>query len=666
MTIDTDNKFQMRNLIQDMRRKLGRRTHLILRGNVWDDLQYLEEKSDIEGLVLGFRISGYGQATAERMPKLRLLQIIGCRKLRKLPQDIGIMEGLEIFVACFSAIEQLPDSFGGLVNLVQLGLSYCKKLRNLPNSICNLKLLKQLDVTNCSNLEQLPEQLGKMQYLDLLDASYTAIEQVPDSIGLLGSLRMLFFGDCKKLKFVPESIWNRTSVEELSLNLGETDRISLPDSVKDMKKLRDLNLQLPLNLEELCIDNHTSLEQLPDLSSLGKLRHLNIQGCINLQSISLLPSHLESLIIEECTSLRDVPDLSMLKELVRLSFTGCNNLKLRSLEQSFLQVGPFEAILPNTEVAEWFNYKSSGHTVSFVIPPGFGSNFLGVSTLGDDALKKGQEIDKELKKLSNLLKVHPSIEQLSQLCHLDLNEVGHLRELPETVAQLTKLGHLDLRGCHSLKRLPEQLGNLKGLKVLDSSYTPIEQLPDSVAHLLESVELKLISCKKLRKLPEQFGEMEGLRSFHASSSAIEQLPDSFGHLINLVDLQLSNCQKLSSLSNSIWKLKLLKILRLSGQGLASMKLCGLSKLFELQYRTLENCTNLGSFPELPPNLIVVGRDNFSSFTANLPNREVAEWFSYKSNWRTVSLEIPPDLDDRFLEVALWIVCTCKTTNQFRP
>ncbi|XP_074344422.1 disease resistance protein Roq1-like [Apium graveolens] len=34
----------------------------------------------------------------------------------------------------------------------------------------------------------------------------------------------------------------------------------------------------------------------------------------------------------------------------------------------------------------------------------------------------------------NLLRVHPSIEQLSQLCHLDLNECGHLRELPETVA----------------------------------------------------------------------------------------------------------------------------------------------------------------------------------------------------------------------------------------
>ncbi|XP_074380785.1 TMV resistance protein N-like isoform X4 [Apium graveolens] len=603
MTIDRYNNFQMHNLIQDMGRKLGRQTRLILGGNVWDDFQNLEDKSDIEGLILDFRTSGYGQATAEKMPKLRLFQIIGepdiegnfknlfpnlrcitwhscpwtyipstfcppklvsfdmpsskfkilwkgptpikqmnyltylnmskcfdlkrlpdslgdmkalkkidarwtaieklpdsitqlkglitldlngceklrklpqdignmqsledfwagesaieqlpdsitqlkgliklnlyrCQKLRKLPEDIGNMEGLEFFGAANSAIEQLPDSFGGLVNLVVLYLSDCKKLRNLPNSICKLKLLKQLYLSSCSNLEQLPEQLGKMQCLEYLSASDTAIEQLPDSIGLLGRLKSLYFEDCKKLKFVPESIWNLTTVEDLSLNQGETDEISSPDSVKDMNKLWNLKLscnvrlclpmilcfssltrltltdegpnlssakpfslsklinledltlnnctslgsslpELPLNLEELNIYNHTSLEQLPDLSSSGKLRHLNIKRCIDLQSISFLPSHLGSLSVEECPSLQDVPDLSMLKELEYLSFRGCNKLKSRSLEQSFLQgKRPFKADLPNTEVAEWFNYKSSGHTVSFLVPPSFESNFLGLA-----------------------------------------------------------------------------------------------------------------------------------------------------------------------------------------------------------------------------------------------------------------------------------------------
>lgn len=39
----------------------------------------------------------------------------------------------------------------------------------------------------------------------------------------------------------------------------------------------------------------------------------------------------------------------------------------------------FKAHLPNTEIAEWFNYKSSGCTLSFDIPPNLGYDFLGVA-----------------------------------------------------------------------------------------------------------------------------------------------------------------------------------------------------------------------------------------------------------------------------------------------
>ncbi|XP_074344495.1 disease resistance protein RUN1-like isoform X3 [Apium graveolens] len=79
LTIDTNNKLVMHNLIQDMGRKLGRSTRLILRGNAWKDLQNLEERNHIEVLILDFTTSTYGQVTTslfERMPKLRLLQII--------------------------------------------------------------------------------------------------------------------------------------------------------------------------------------------------------------------------------------------------------------------------------------------------------------------------------------------------------------------------------------------------------------------------------------------------------------------------------------------------------------------------------------------------------------------------------------------------------------
>lgn len=138
--------------------------------------------------------------------------------------------------------------------------------------------------------------------------------------------------------------------------------------------------ELPLNLKYLNLSDHTSLEQLPDLSILRKLKGLTIQGCINLQSISLLPSHLQRLTVHECTSLQDLTDLSKLKKLVEISFTQCNNLKSKSLKQSSLEAGQHCCpIKPNREVAEWFSYKTSRVTVSFDIPPSFGSNFSGLA-----------------------------------------------------------------------------------------------------------------------------------------------------------------------------------------------------------------------------------------------------------------------------------------------
>ncbi|KAL8118183.1 hypothetical protein AgCh_015906 [Apium graveolens] len=185
--------------------------------------------------------------------KLRELpEQLGSKKLRKLTEEIGNTKGLEIFIAGESAIQQLPDSFGSLINLVRLHFYECKKLRNLPNSIWKLKLLKELNQSKCSNLEQLPEQLGKMQCLETLYAPYTAIEQEPDSIGLLCGLRALDFKDCKKLKFVPISIWNLTSIEDLSLHIGETGIVSLPDLV-EMKKLKSL----PLSCNSISVNIHT-------------------------------------------------------------------------------------------------------------------------------------------------------------------------------------------------------------------------------------------------------------------------------------------------------------------------------------------------------------------------------------------------------------------------
>nr|XP_017225564.1 PREDICTED: TMV resistance protein N-like [Daucus carota subsp. sativus] len=343
------------------------------------------------------------------------LDLSYCEKLRKLPEQFGNMEGLEKFDAADSAIEQLPDSFSNLLNLYSLNL------------------------TGCSQLKRLPEQLGKMQCLEKLSASYSAIEELPDSIGSLPRIKVLDFSKCEKLTCVPNSIRNLKSLKYLYLNSDEDIiKMELIEAVNNMKlkylslscnirvwlpfilsfsSLRSLILrdecgspfptkpfsffqlfnleflyltnctshgssfpELPLNLRRLQVDNHASLEQLPDLSYLKHLEFMDIMRCCSLQSLHKLPPHVEFLTVEDCTSLQDFPDVSMLSDLKRLNvLRNGSNLKV-SLEENHLQLSKFGAILQNREIAEWFDYKNRGGcTLSFHVPPTSGDNFVGVA-----------------------------------------------------------------------------------------------------------------------------------------------------------------------------------------------------------------------------------------------------------------------------------------------
>ncbi|XP_074380267.1 uncharacterized protein LOC141721305 [Apium graveolens] len=364
------------------------------------------------------------------------LRLYGCKKLGKLPEQFGNMKGLRMLDASFSAIAQLPESFGMLINLVDLQLSDCKNLTSISNSVWKLKFLRVLNVKYCSMLERLPEQLGMMKSLIRLDANGSAIDELPDSIGLLSNLQELHVNN--KLKYVPTSIWNLTSLTELSLNQKDNFKIDLPDTVRNMKleelslrcnirlwlptiqsfsclqkltliddgqsvsstipfsltklyNLRDLTLvsltsfgssfpELPLDLKYLNIYKHKTLQKLPDFSGLKQLTKLDIWKCFSLQSLPPLPPHLQILQVRDCTNLQSVPDLSMLKELETPTFTGCSKLKVTNLIETSTEVRPYLSSskddLPNGELAEWFSYACSGSVVSFDTPPIVGDNIL--------------------------------------------------------------------------------------------------------------------------------------------------------------------------------------------------------------------------------------------------------------------------------------------------
>ena len=108
---------------------------------------------------------------------------------------------------------------------------------------------------------------------------------------------------------------------------------------------------------------------------------------------------------------------------------------------------------------------------------------------------------KGLKRLSlsgtTIKELPSSIEGLTALTLLTLNDCKNLVCLPSTICSLHLLECLDLCVCSNCDNLPENLGNFKGLKKLYLTGTTINELPSSIEDLTALTFLTLNDCKNL-------------------------------------------------------------------------------------------------------------------------------------------------------------------------
>ncbi|XP_076927748.1 TMV resistance protein N-like [Bidens hawaiensis] len=128
----------------------------------------LEKLESLEKLTLSIE-------DIERLPdsicmlkRLKYLELKSCRRLKKLPKNIGRLECLE-----------------------ELNLTDCILLRDIPNSFCKMKSLKFLHLPYCTQVERLPEELGSLECLTELNIVGTGIDSLPHSIFKLKGLRVI-------------------------------------------------------------------------------------------------------------------------------------------------------------------------------------------------------------------------------------------------------------------------------------------------------------------------------------------------------------------------------------------------------------------------------------------------------------------------------------------
>ncbi|WRX27436.1 Leucine-rich repeat - like 10, partial [Theobroma cacao] len=203
-------------------------------------------------------------------------------------------------------ITDVHPSIAFLVKLKYLNLRNCKRLESLPTKI-EMKFLETMILSGCTYLQRFPEIDGNMKCLQKLYLDGTGIEELPSSVGHLGSLEVLNLSDCSKLENLSTSLIRR------KYRMG---RGVLSSSLNLMLFKQSLN---PMALT------------LPRLSGLSSLTELNISGRNLLQGplpsdICCLPS-LETLILSDNNFVSLPANLCQLTKIHRLELRFARSLK---------------------------------------------------------------------------------------------------------------------------------------------------------------------------------------------------------------------------------------------------------------------------------------------------------------------------------------------------
>ncbi|KAL7215811.1 hypothetical protein ACSBR1_027876 [Camellia fascicularis] len=150
-----------------------------------------------------------------QLKALEDLNLSGCSKLDKLPQDMGDLDCFKVHRVDWIAIRKLPSSIGLMKKLKILSLQGCKGMTS--NSWCSLFLpsILRRERENSSALEL--AALSGLESLWKLDLSYCNLKSIPTAICHIYSLRHLYLSG-NTMESLPASVNQLLRLSGLYLN----------------------------------------------------------------------------------------------------------------------------------------------------------------------------------------------------------------------------------------------------------------------------------------------------------------------------------------------------------------------------------------------------------------------------------------------------------------
>ncbi|CAN6356779.1 unnamed protein product [Urochloa humidicola] len=582
-----------------------------------------------------------------------------------------IADSLPLFVAKFEYMgyleisnvncEALPEAISGCWNLQAIHVIKCETLAILPESIGKLKKLRTLELKNAMNVRGLPQSIGDCDNLHSLYLEGCGIEDMPNSIGKLGHLRVLSIVHCTRLHQLPESIGKLCNLRTITLDFCWILQL-LPHGITLLSQLEYVDLQYCWKLVEL-----------PEgIGNLKNLKVLNLKGCRTLCGLPAGCGNLTRLQQLGLFVIGDSAKHARISELENLNKLN-GELQIKNLKYVRDPVDA-ENVLLKEKVGirklslDWY---AKGEVQASDME---GENFVGVRT--EEELIFGMEKDLHL---LNCLEPPSEIEKLRisgyrgpQLPHwmMKQNDSCDLSDIdmpkPSSPPQFFCLTNLVLKNLPNLEHMRE-LVDLPGIKVLKLTRMPkLAELVITKGSLVNREEeevqycfpclhdLVIGDCPKLivkpyfplslqsltlegsngqllssgcffhhaaqtprnDALPSHIRQLKLGRMMGSSScwevlklltgldtleitgcKDLKQLPESMQGLTCLRTLRLKNCDNLCMLPEWLGELQSLQFLYMEGLPVMSILPESMQRLTSLQRLCMFSCSALHQLPE---------------------------------------------------------------------
>ncbi|TVU23556.1 hypothetical protein EJB05_25930, partial [Eragrostis curvula] len=249
----------------------------------------------------------FDHSLSKRLSYVRVLDFGCVSSLHTIPDSIGSLIHLRLFLLDDTNITCLPESIGLLKNLQTLSLRNCASLHNLPLALTRLYNLRNFSL-DASPINQVPKGLARLKFLNEVSGfpigggsdNSTKMQDGwnLEELGSLLQLRKVFLIKLERATTCSADPMLADKKHLRYLVLRCTERTNQPYSEENISNIEKIYEQLfpPRNLEKLAIVNFFGrsfpmwLDTTTHLSAMKVLQLIDCKSCVHLPPLGQLSS----------------------------------------------------------------------------------------------------------------------------------------------------------------------------------------------------------------------------------------------------------------------------------------------------------------------------------------------------------------------------------------